>query len=76
MISCITYTTNNPIPKFKGTPIQVQLQAVEVAPEVEAPHVMQRAPFDWSHANLMPLPAMLLDAQQRGAFTPQPDLPI
>ena len=44
--------------------------------EVKLPETMQRAPFDWQHAQLEPLRELLLDAQRKGQFVPQPGLPL
>ena len=39
-------------------------------------HSIQRAPFDWAHANLEPVRAYLLKAREEGKFVPQFSLPL
>ena len=57
--------------------IQARMQAEDRnGVDVVLPKQMPHAPFDWQHANLEPLRQVLLDAQRKGLFTPQPGLPL
>ena len=51
-------------------------QAEKTHIDVPLPERLQRAPFDWHHANLGPLRDTLLDAQRKGYFYPQPGIPL
>ena len=49
--------------------------AVDLPDDLSSIHI-ERAPFDWAHADLQPLRDYLLQAKEAGKFVPQPGLPL
>lgn len=60
--------------QFKAGQPPVKL-AVDLPDDLSSIHI-ERAPFDWAHADLQPLRDYLLQAKEAGKFVPQPGLPL